>query len=79
MESKEDFIEFLNVLLKDYEEDGEFWQNQDLQSFLAGMAGYAAAPGGYCQNAGVHVDPSKPTWRLFAEILCGARAFDALD
>lgn len=77
METKDDFDAFLALLLLDLEENSEFWQNQDLFDFIGGLAAYARTPGGYLQDEGVAIDVAKPSWRLFADMLCGARSFDA--
>ncbi len=73
MESKEDFCSFLNLLVLDYDENQEFWQNQDLQSFLIALRDYSAGEGGYLDDPAM--DNRVSRWSTFAEMLCAARAF----
>lgn len=74
MNSREDFVAFLGLLLEDCNENLEFWNNQDLQSFLIALRTYAQGSG-----APYQVDPAKPSWRLFADMLSVARAYDLED
>lgn len=82
MKTKDDFCHFLDLLLQDYDLNHEFWQNQDLRSFLAGLKGYADGEGGYLELAASieetnsrKADPEKAQWAIFADMLAAARAF----
>lgn len=73
MSDKDGFCSFLNLLVSDYENNHEFWQNQDLQSFLTALRDYAAGDGGYMDE--ITIDNKEPSWANFAEMLAAARAF----
>lgn len=80
MTTKGDFCHFLDLLLQDYDSNLEFWQNQDLRSFLAGLKGYADGEGGYLEVSALveetaPYDPEKAHWATFADMLAAARAF----
>ncbi|NQD70927.1 hypothetical protein HP439_09380 [Sphingobacterium shayense] len=63
--SKDEFIEFLNLLKRNLEEKPEEWENNDLMSFLEALLGYSADS--------IHEAPS---WRLFSELLLAARVYE---
>jgi hypothetical protein len=65
MRSREQFADFLSLLLQDYDENLECWNNQDLRSFIQALAAFAATDGEHRQ----------PAWQTFAEMLCTARAY----
>lgn len=74
MKTKDDFCHFLGLLLQDYDSNCDFWQNQDLRSFLSGLQRYAGGEGGYMENA--VSDREVAHWSIFADMLAAARAFD---
>ncbi|MBY0547772.1 MAG: hypothetical protein K2W95_10790 [Candidatus Obscuribacterales bacterium] len=78
MKTKDDFCHFLELLLQDYDSNLEFWQNQDLRSFLVGLQGYAEGEGGYMvasEGGKARADSEKVYWATFADMIAAARAF----
>ncbi len=77
---RESFIRFLQLLQKDFEQNKTNWENQDLGSFLEAMTRYAEDVEGYyhnlAQQTGEKINPKEPTWRLFADILRGAKVYE---
>jgi hypothetical protein len=71
MRSRAEFAEFLSLFLEDYDDNLEFWNNQDLRSFIAALKALAEAT----EHTAEDVDNSPPRWRVFAEMLCAARAY----
>ena len=71
--SRADFEGFLEALVEDFRKNSSQWDNNDLTSFLEGLKNFAAAVDGYYANMGYNVNASTPSWRLFADLLCGAR------
>jgi hypothetical protein len=76
VKSKEDFEEFLHLLLQDLREKRLAWENTDLESYLGGLHGFVLDLKGYYQNCGEVVDVSHPTWKMFADILLAARVYE---
>lgn len=74
--SKDDFIKFLEYLNIDFELGKNHWENDDLKSFLDGMLGFTQAIDGYYKNTGETIDTDIITWRMFAEILLAAKVYE---
>jgi hypothetical protein len=74
--TKEEFIVFLSALSDDFRANPEAWENNNLSSFIEALATYAQDIDGYYKNFNLPVDASIPSWRVFAEILCGARVYE---
>lgn len=80
VKDRQSFIRFLQLLQKDFEENKSDWENQDLGSFLEAMTRYGEDIEGYYQNlakqTGEKINPDAPTWRVFADILRGAKVYE---
>lgn len=76
IETKEDFERFLQLLIEDFHEHGEAWENRNLQHFLDGMLGFTQDMAGYYRNVKCDVDWSRPTWRVLADVLLAARVYE---
>lgn len=63
--SKADFVIFIEMLMKDLKTNSEDWENDKLDLFLDGLYGYSMCKIG-----------EAPTWKLFAEILLTARIYE---
>ena len=74
--NKADFQEFLVALSQDFATSAGNWENTDLHSFLEALAAYAGDIEGYYKNTRQPVDAAIPSWRVFAEMLCGARVYE---
>ncbi len=70
--SRDDFIYFIQSLNADYRMKREEWENDDLESFLEGLSGFTQSIDGYYKNRGDVVDIETITWRMLAEILLAA-------
>ncbi len=75
IESREQFIAFVERLSNESGSQHPPWQNDTLPAFLSAMAAWTADMDGYFRNSGQPV-PSVPTWRLFAQILAAARVYE---
>ena len=76
VQSRREFIAFVNLLLKQYQEQPEEWgQNRDIQSYLTAVKASAASIDGVYLNDDEPF-PEQPTWRLFAEILWMATDYE---
>jgi len=76
IQTREEFQSFLALLAGDYKANGEEWENADVGSFLEALAAYSKDIYGYYKNTNQQVDASVPSWRVFSEMLCGARVYE---
>jgi hypothetical protein len=74
IESKEDFVKFLKLLLDNYKEKIEEWDNNDLESYLDGMWGFTTDIEGVLKTQ--RGERIHPTWKLFARILLAAKVYE---
>jgi hypothetical protein len=74
--SKEDFLTFLGVLLNSFESSSTEWSNKDIPSYLRAARGWADDMEGYYKNIGEDVDLNNVNWRVFADILTAAKFYE---
>ena len=75
IETKDDFENFLKSLEEDFIANKKDWENDNLANFLNALCAYSKGIEGYYQNMSIPFDREKPTWKLFAEILLGAKIY----
>ncbi|WLG70619.1 DUF7660 family protein [Pseudomonas brassicacearum] len=73
---QEGFVDFVEMLSRDYVSNRDEWQNDTLEQFLLGLSGFANDMGGYYKNMGEAVDVDKITWRIAAEMLIAATVYE---
>jgi hypothetical protein len=73
--NRDEFVAYVQELRKDFLANGAAWENQDIPSFLDGLAEWVqyGMDGSY-HNQGIPM-PEKPDWIDFARILTAARVF----
>jgi MFS-type transporter involved in bile tolerance (Atg22 family) len=76
IQSREDFSNYVQSLLQDFEKNGDTWENNSLSSFLAAIAVYTKGINGYYQSMGIEASAETATWRIFAQILKGASVYE---
>lgn len=74
--SRGDLVSFIYALQNELEEQPEIWENHDLHTYLGALARFLNDADGYYRNAGLNVDADKPSWRLLADSLVAATAYD---
>ena len=75
IKTKSDFVEFMNLIVDDYNENGKSWENKNLQDFIAAMAVYSNDVDGFYKNDKLG-NPEIPTWKIFADIIMGSRIYE---
>jgi hypothetical protein len=73
--SREDFTDFLGVLLADFKKNPNDWENRDLDSFLKALKAWVEDMDGYFQNLGETV-PAQPSWKTLGQILLAAKVYE---
>jgi hypothetical protein len=73
--SRADFVRFVDYLNADYSERRDEWENNSLESFLSGLAGFTQDMGGFYRNRGESIDVEVITWRMAAQMLLAAKVY----
>ena len=73
--SREDFITFVHALCKDRNDNPQFWENNDLGSYLEALCGWVEDMDGYYTNQGKPA-PQQPDWKVLGDILLAARTYE---
>ncbi|MGS2765217.1 DUF7660 family protein [Sinomicrobium sp. M5D2P9] len=76
IETKKDFEEFLKFLKLDFETNKAEWENATLKDFLESLQAYTEDVEGYFNNMNIPFDEKKPTWKIFAQLLLGAKVYE---
>ena len=74
--NRETFIEFLELLRKDFLDNPENWENKTLPDFLEALISYTEDIQGYYDNTKQNIDADKPDWGTFANIFKGATIYE---
>jgi len=73
---RKSFEKFLTLLLTDFKNNQNNWENNRLDLFLEAMARYTAALDGYYKNMEPGSNADFPTWKVFADIMRGAVVYE---
>jgi hypothetical protein len=73
--SKEDFINFIQLLILDLATKPHEWENKDLPNYLDAIASWAEDMEGYYINNALPV-PENVDWKTFANILYAAKVYE---
>jgi hypothetical protein len=71
-----DFIKFIEFLRKDLAVNSDEWENKTLDDFLEALASYAEDIQGFYDNTKQQINADEPSWKLFADILKGAKIYE---
>jgi hypothetical protein len=73
--TKEDLVEFLDLVCRDFKENGKTWENEDLLSFLEAFQAWLGSSQNYYRN--MHIDASTVTpWKEVADAFAAARIYE---
>ena len=73
--TKESFIEFLNLLIVDLKQNSDTWENKTLDRYLEAMSSWIEDMNGYYQNRNEPV-PSNISWKVYADILMASKIYE---
>ena len=74
--TRQDFVIFVNDLLNDFRKNKKDWENQDLESFLEALSRYTGDIHGFYENTNQDINADNASWKTFADILMGARVYE---
>ena len=75
IESKTDFVSFVEFLAEDFKKNPDAWENKKLSDYLEALARWTEDMEGYYKNNNIAV-PSDINWKVFAEILTAAKMYE---
>lgn len=75
IQTREDFVAFVNELSREYRANPAAWENNNLGSFLEALAAWTEDLNGYYANKGELV-PEKPDWKTVADMLMAAKIYE---
>jgi hypothetical protein len=75
IETRDDFVVFMQQLLRDRRQCPEQWENASLEAYLEAIAAWVKDMDGYFYNRNEPF-PEHLTWRNLGEILLAARMYE---
>ena len=73
---RQTFIDFLDLIRKDFLDNPESWENKTLPDFLEALSTYTEDIQSYYDNMKLNVNADKPEWSTFADIFKGAKIYE---
>jgi hypothetical protein len=73
---RQSFIKFLELLRQDFLTNPTQWENSTLDNLLQAMASYTEDIQGYYNNTNQNINADTPSWKVFADILKGAKIYE---
>jgi hypothetical protein len=75
IDSKDDFINFIELLTQNLRTNPEEWENKTLPDYLSAISSWTEDMDGYYQNKGLPV-PKNVDWKVFASTLIAAKIYE---
>lgn len=75
LKDKQDFVMFMEILVKDLKENPDAWENKSLESYLEAIANWVEDMEGYYINNNLPL-PEGIDWKVFANILAAAKIYE---
>lgn len=73
---RKSFVEFLDLLKKDFVENNESWENKSIPDLLEALSMYAEDIQGYYDNTKQNKNADQADWSTFADIFKGAKIYE---
>jgi len=73
--SKDDFVNFVELLISNLKDNPEEWTNKSLSDYLEGVSSWTEDMEGYYQNNNLPI-PENVNWKVFANILIAAKIYE---
>lgn len=74
--NRQTFADFVSKLHKDFKADPSTWENINLSDFLEAISRYTEDIDSYYKNTNQNVNADNASWRVFADILMGAKMYE---
>jgi hypothetical protein len=73
--AKEDFLKFLGMLINDFKNNPDEWENKSVESFLEGMQSWVEDMEGYYENNNLPI-PNNIDWGFFANVFYAGKIYE---
>ncbi len=73
--SKDDFITFVELLSNDLKNNSDEWENKSLPDYLEAIGSWTHDMEGYYENNHLEI-PKNIDWKVFANILMAAKMYE---
>ena len=73
--SKEDFVNFVELLASNLKNNPEEWANKTLPEYLESISSWTEDMEGHYQNNDISI-PENVNWKVFANILIAAKMYE---
>jgi hypothetical protein len=73
--SKDDFVNFVVLLVSNLKNNPEEWTNKTLPEYLESISSWTEDMEGYYQNNNIPI-PENVNWKVFANILIAAKMYE---
>ena len=75
LNTKEEFVSFLESLFQDLKDNPSEWENRSLESYLEAAANWVEDMEWYYKNNNLP-QPQNINWKVFADILIAAKMYE---
>lgn len=75
IKTKDDFVNFIELLIKDYSDNPDEWENQTLDNYFEAMRAWISDMEGYYKNMN-HPIPKNINWNFIANIMYAAKVYE---
>ncbi|NLP14304.1 MAG: hypothetical protein GX383_07545 [Clostridium sp.] len=73
--SKEEFLKFLELLITDFKNNPDEWENKNVESFLEGIQSWVDDMEGYYENNNL-ATPNNIDWGFFANVFYAGKIYE---
>jgi hypothetical protein len=73
--SKEDLINFIKLLIKDFDDNSDEWENQTIVDYLNAMRNWINDMNGYYENHKIPI-PKDINWNFIANVLYASKIYE---
>lgn len=75
IQTRENFVEFLYLMVKDKELNSEEWENKSITEYIEGMASWVEDMDGYYNNMNLQM-PRDIDWKFIATLLYVGKIYE---
>ena len=73
--SKEELLSFLGLLINDFKNNPDEWENKSVESFIEGMQSWVEDMEGYYENNNIPI-PNNIDWGFFANVFYAGKIYE---
>jgi hypothetical protein len=73
--TKEDFLRFMELLIDNFRNNPDDWENKSLENYLESIQSWVEDMDGYYKNNNIQT-PESISWNFFANVLYAAKIYE---